>query len=166
MTCDLCGQRNGTVSIQQLIGNEDRELHLCSECARERGIAAQGGVFDKDLTWLADELLDSRPTNRKQAAVCPDCGLELAVIRSRELAGCPACYVAFRRVIARMLNVNRNEPLHKGRYPVRLAQYGQFFVEREKLKENLKGALAHEDYERAARLRDRILEIETPDGET
>jgi protein arginine kinase activator len=166
MTCDLCGQRKGTVSVQQLIGNENRELQLCPECARERGIAAQAGVFDRDLTWLADELLDSRSTSRKLAAACPDCGLELSVIRSRGLAGCPACYMAFRRVIARMLNVNRNEPLHKGRYPVRLAQYGQFFVEREKLKENLKGALAHEDYERAARLRDLIREIETPRGET
>lgn len=166
MPCDLCGQRDGTVIIQQLIGNEDRELHLCPNCARESGISSETGAFQKDLAWLADELLDSRSTSRKQAAACPDCGLELAVIRGRELAGCPTCYVVFRKVITRILNVNRNEPLHKGRYPRRLEQYGQFFVEREKLKENLKGALAHEDYERAARIRDRIREIENTFGES
>jgi len=48
---------------------------------------------------------------------------------------------------------------HRGKFPTRLETYKNFIFDVETLKEELKKAIAVEDYEHAASIRDRIKEI-------
>ena len=37
MTCDICHKIEATVHLTEIIDNQITELHLCEECARQKG---------------------------------------------------------------------------------------------------------------------------------
>jgi protein arginine kinase activator len=81
-------------------------------------------------------------------------------IRKREKIGCAECYSIFSEEIHFLLEKMGLRTVHRGKLPKRLSAYKRFFIDAAKLKEGLEEALKREDYEKAARIRDRIRELE------
>jgi len=160
MKCEICGLRKAVIHIQQVIGKERIDLHMCEECALERGISGEGENVELSISNMLNGLLDIRDLKERKNTVCPQCGLNWESIHKREKLGCAECYGTFSREIRFLLEKMGAEDTHHGKLPKGLNTYKRYIIDVVKLKEGLKEALKREDYEKAARIRDRIRELE------
>lgn len=164
MKCDFCDQK-ATVFLTQLSDGEMKKHSLCESYAEERGVtdplnlSMNQDFFAKDSSSPLDSnelpLLDQL-TQRIGSAECPTCGFTIADLKKIGRLGCPSCYSTFRGEIVGSL-----QKMHKGQTHVGTAPAGlKETLEREAaiadLEQKLKSAIADEDYERAAKLRDAI----------
>ncbi len=137
---------------------EGRDVALCEECAKGRGIRAGEDGLDLDIDALFAPGLESSGPRGKPAA-CPVCGLELSELMRTGRLGCAGCADAFDGEIARALG--RRLPLAASEdldfpataQPRRLDPES---LDPSRLKAELESALASEDYERAAQVRDEL----------
>ncbi len=84
--------------------------------------------------------------------VCPACGLKYMEFRASGRFGCPEDYRLFAMGLSRILSRYHGASRHIGKSP-RPRRGG---AERLRLRSELKAAVAREDYEAAARLRDQL----------
>ena len=161
MTCDLCGEREATVYLTEIIEDEKRELHLCERCARERGkeTAEEFGLGGL-LAGLADFGLKTEGET-KESLACPRCKMTYEDFRKSGRLGCGSCYEAFHRTLGPLLKRIHGSTQHVGKVPVQGAAKPQAAAEDlSRLKENLAKAVTSEAFEEAACLRDRIHALE------
>ncbi len=86
---------------------------------------------------------------------CPVCGWRLADLREIGRLGCPHDYQAFRNVLTTILQRSHGATRHVGKTPRRRPVTPQR-LDRLALRAQLREAITREDYEEAARLRDRL----------
>ncbi|MAE71232.1 MAG: hypothetical protein CME06_12295 [Gemmatimonadetes bacterium] len=98
---------------------------------------------------------------------CPSCGSAYADIRRKGLLGCAICYDTFELEVAELLRRIHSEGRHRGKTPTLIEESGGAVEATDPskvlslLKGELREAVGREAYEQAARLRDRIRELET-----
>jgi len=164
MKCEARGRRTAVVFRQQTRGGRSTEIRLCSQCARERGLDKDG-----DLAQSLAKLLASLPADRGSAKApapksCPACGSSVEDLRKSGLASCQVCWELFGPELLKSTYPDAAALAHAGRLPSRLEERRSRRAELESSKENLARALASEDYETAARCRDRIRALEAEEG--
>ena len=121
------------------------------------GGQAPGGCFcDAACVNLGDCCADS----------CPACGLAYSEFKARGRLGCPNCYGAFAPVLVPLLEKVHGTASHTGKAPERVATTLETRRELAELEDELGGAVASEEYERAAELRDRIRQMKGTDSES
>ena len=166
MICDRCGKREASVFIRR---EGSGESALCSVCAREQGISAEDGRLQISLEDLFSPLRDAaeRPGSR---TTCAACGTRLEDVRKTGRIGCPACFESFRTELVSFLQRRGRRGVYRGSVPRRFAAAGRRgglpgLPEAPAVREDLEGrlgdALAAEDYELAARLRDLLRSLGT-----
>lgn len=163
MKCELCKENDAVIHIQQIIGTETKEIHLCEVCAHENGISSKSDKIELSLNELLNGLIDFSPRTKQQGR-CSTCGTRLKEFRKSGTVGCPECYSSFREEIVSFLEEIAGTVQHKGKYPKKLQAYKALLVDKEILKKRLEEAVSNEDYETAAALRDRISYLESSDG--
>ena len=159
MKCQKC-TKAATLHITEVLGDEQfEELHLCEECAnkylyepQQKGSQAQKGGD----AGLAEEGEEAALNQR----ACPRCGIKFVEFRNSGRLGCPHDYQEFREELTPLLENIHGETRHCGKTPRRLPQSKQTQSELIQLRNKLKQAINKEDYEEAARLRDRIRTLE------
>jgi len=161
----LCGKENAVVRIRQIIGSESREIRICESCARKKGIIEDRDTPEEGVAWLLKGLFERLP-GVKTAGVktCPACGSRFREIRADRRAGCANCYSVFGREMVKLLKTGGGKK-HRGKLPRRVQSLTAFMIDRENLKARLAAAVQREDYELAARLRDKILLIDEAPGD-
>lgn len=161
MKCDACSLRDALIHVRQMQKNGFQELHLCEECAQERGF-----IREEESEISAGDLLSGLLDGASGAggtpapANCPSCGLAVAEFRKRGRAGCATCYEAFAADVKRILSQMAPRPRHAGKLPREPKGPPEAAVDREDLAAELRAAVEGEEYERAARLRDRLRELD------
>ena len=160
MTCELCGKENAVVRIRQIIGSESKELRICENCARKKGIIGTEKGFGEGTAWLLQGLFEQVTEKTSHATACPLCGNRFRDIRTNRRAGCSQCYITFGKEIHKLLKNPGKPQAYRGKLPRRVLSYKTFLIDRENLKIRLKEALQSEDYEKAAALRDEIRGID------
>ncbi len=155
--CDVCGEGPGWVQTYQTRGSEYDELWLCARCAEALGVTPGDPTYGPTVRELLSGLIAT------QAATSCSCGTSFRQIRERGAVGCPDCYHTYRSQIYELLTHScgahsGGEPqiVHRGRLPRRIEVYRGLLIDREARLEELRDAVDHEDYERAARIRDRL----------
>lgn len=162
MKCDVCRKREAMVSIQQVMGKEKVELHLCERCARERGITTGGEKLELSLGSLLQDLMSAKQGEQPaSSAVCPTCQRTVEEFTKTQKLGCSECVKTFDRELRDIVGKLGEPAQHVGRFPRRLKAYKTYLVDIARLKRGLKDAIGREDYEKAAVLRDKIRELET-----
>lgn len=157
MICDICRDRPAVIFVQQVTKNSNIELHLCEECARERGFSTTENKIDISLGGLFSNILDEGAGTRPR--VCPACGFSFADIRKLRKAGCADCYRQFRGEIVSLLRSDGVEIGYTGPLPGKLEPFAGPRDDEDQLRRELRKAIEREDYERAAYFRDRIRAI-------
>jgi len=155
--CQRC-QSPATLHITEILGPGNfEEVHLCEQCAgkySQEGPAKSGSAKGaKELTAEADEGLFSQHA-------CPHCGIKFVDFRNSGRLGCPHDYQEFREELTPLLENIHGETRHCGKTPRRQPQSKQTQSDLIQLRSRLKQAIGKEDYEEAARLRDRIRTLE------
>jgi protein arginine kinase activator len=159
MKCDACGLRDALIHVRQMQKNGFQELHLCEECAQERGFIREDDAEISVGDLLAGLIDGAQPREGTvSTAVCPRCGLAATEFRKRGRAGCADCYEAFGGDVKRILAQMAPRPRHAGKLPRELPVPAA--DDRGELAAELRAAVEGEDYERAARLRDRIRDLD------
>ena len=168
MLCEKCKKRTATVFYNENINGKARSYSLCGECAaklREKGdlqdITSMTGSFADPFLAMHDDLfggffgipsIKSVSTEKK----CTGCGSTYADISQSGKVGCPDCYEAFRSELARMIQSVHGTTSHTGAVPARHRAKQERAELLKKKKQELQEAVAKEDYESAARLRDEV----------
>ena len=154
MTCQRC-RDEASVHLTESIDGTLRELHLCARCARKAGLpvsqpppglaldAAIQSLIVKHVGELVGELADR---------ACPVCGIRYMEFRGEGRLGCPNDYEVFRAGLVPLLKKAQGASRHVGKFPGRRPTDSS----RLSLRAQLRAAVAREDYEQAASLRDML----------
>ncbi|HVZ94125.1 MAG TPA: UvrB/UvrC motif-containing protein [Phycisphaerales bacterium] len=174
--CDRC-EREATVHEMVIRHGKQVEKHLCERCAREEGIAIPAAPSIQDVVKqfvvgqaaaaaAASGAAPATPATQTKSPTCASCGLTFAEFRQSGLLGCPECYKTFEAQIGPLLErAHEGGTHHTGKVPTRGGTAPDPHQRIAKLRKELLDAVAAEQYERAARLRDQLLHTEPGAGE-
>lgn len=164
MKCQFC-DNPATVHLTKIVNKRKRELRLCEACARKKNLLpGSSGMPTIDLKALLSLLVGPLQPGAADpnALTCPNCGLKYAEFRAEGRLGCPADYDAFRSLLDPLLERIHRSLDHAGKVP-RGFRAQQREAELADLRRQMKDAVACENYEQAARLRDLIRQKEASD---
>lgn len=154
--CDRCGKEPATVHIRKVVAGEETSIHVCVSCAKDLGAEPGGANLAHDpLSILFKGMEGAADTG----AICPGCGMTFDRFRETGRLGCADCYTTFRSELTPLLRRIHGGIQHRGKSPLPEDQLGGIEAAVRRLTEELDRAVVTEDYEKAARLRDRLRAI-------
>ena len=158
MLCDNCKEKEANVHMVKMINGEKTEMHLCEACATQ-----SEGFFhipQFDIQKIFPYLAGSAVSRQESLPDCPTCGWSSAKLESSGKVGCCDCYHHFRAYVGPILERIQNANVHHGKVPKRAGGIDEDENVLCNLKAKLNACVAEENFEEAARLRDRIRELE------
>lgn len=170
MLCEECKKRSANVHLTKIIGDQKTEMHLCQQCAAERGeLGFLGNVqinFPNILSGFFDLDQDFQVGDswQKDLDRCPSCDLSYRDFRELGQLGCSHCYETFGQQMEPILRRIHGHTRHTGKVPSK--HEGQLKLQRqiEELRSQLKEVISREEYEKAAEIRDKIRDLESQLG--
>jgi protein arginine kinase activator len=158
--CDLCS-KPAVVHEVTVKGGVKKEIHLCKDHAEDAGIAMP---VPQPINQLLTQFVIAPSSARKKAKAvkkaCGSCGLSFARFRQKGVVGCPACYEMFERHLGPLIERAQNGAAnHTGKAPRRAGATIDRQLQIRQLIRDLDDAVAAEQYERAATLRDRLTSL-------
>lgn len=157
--CDCCP--NPAVMHEILVRDGvTTEVHLCAEHAQERGYVLPSAAGPALVVGKLLQQATPAPQRPRAQRACENCGATMQAILAQGLCGCPACYSGFERELGAVISrAQAGASVHVGRHPAQAASLVDRAALRNKLARELREAVAREEYERAAHLRDRLQSI-------
>jgi protein arginine kinase activator len=155
MTCQRC-RDEASVHLTEAIDGRLRELHLCAACARASGVAVSQPPPELALDAVVGALIVAHVgelVGELAQQACPLCGIKYMDYRACGRLGCPHDYEVFGRGLVPLIKRAHGATRHVGKRP---ARQGASATTRLRLRADLRGAIAREDYEYAAGLRDQL----------
>ena len=155
MQCTLCKEKPATVHLTQIVGDKVQKLDLCEDCAKAKGINDPAGFAMADIMLglgAAQELEQTAGIEIK----CPRCGFTQVDFKKSGRLGCPECYKTFSEGLSSLLKTMHKGVKHMGKTPEALRQSREDSDRLKTLQKKLNKAIAEENYESAAALRDEI----------
>lgn len=169
MRCQKCAKQ-ATYHITDIEHGKPREFHFCDEHARQHLQPTAEDVPDSLVVGkLAKELIGGGPSAAREPSpadkqACPVCNITFLEFRNSGRLGCPYDYEVFRDELMPLLENIHDETRHSGKVPKRAPRNSQQQTTLIQLRNDLKRAIAAEDYETAARVRDQIRTLEQEQG--
>lgn len=166
--CTVCQKQIATIHILDLSsGSIVEQKHLCASCAESSGVVQQKplklppGVLEDLLGGLQQGGPARARKSTKEGPACPVCGMSAADFKMRGRMGCPRCYQVFKPALLPLLERVHDATSHRGRFPgcapAPLVTHDIVL----ELRRKLAAAIAAENYEDAAALRDQLKRVET-----
>ena len=164
MKCVVCQKHQATVHLTDVSNNQKREIHLCEDCAKERGVTIKSHMnkdpnFPEFLTQLVESQTEAA-TDEEKDLRCQRCGITYRKFRSTGKFGCPNDYTVFKKGLLNLLEKIHQKVQHVGKIPTRVSDQLARQKELNQLREELTRAIESEAYEKAAEIRDRIYVLE------
>lgn len=161
MICEVCHEAIATVHLTEIVNNAKKEIHLCEACAEQKGVAIHSHVKNISIPEFFGQLVEPREKgDGGDEQQCDQCGLSYRQFRAGGKLGCPRCYDVFRGDMHQLMERIHASTRHRGKVPVRVDAELRRRRELQELREELSSAVAQEEYELAASLRDKIHELE------
>lgn len=165
--CQICGKR-ASMQLTQIVNGKVTELILCESCAKNKGLFDPQSLsfaeqfFPEEFKKKVEDLVRELAGDKLAALVpntdncndsltrCPVCDFTLADFRKTGRLGCPDCY-----------NVFAAEISENGGAPADIQENAEESpaLRRKKLEQSMQLAIEQEDYETAAKLRDKLKEL-------
>ena len=160
MKCDVCQSEDATVYFSQLIEGKLKKVNLCKSCAEDKGVTDPTGFALADmLQGMGEETVTEKRTAPGDR-VCDECGFTQSDFKKTGRFGCAHCYDVFAEGLENLLEAMHKNTEHRGKVPKRFEATRAHREHLNELKEKLQKAVASEDYEAAAQLRDEISKAE------
>lgn len=150
MQCEVCQASEATVHLKQVFEGGVKTIHVCQACAEKGGFNVQSPISMMDFLFGLD--MQGKNQAPAQDKVCPACRMKFSDFRRLSRLGCGECYKAFAEDLSPLLDSIQEGPRHRGKVPAR----ERVSVEIGNLDKALKAAVAAQNFEEAARLRDQI----------
>jgi protein arginine kinase activator len=162
MICDDCREHDAVVQYTAVKDNVVVQLHLCEQCAAERGVETTVNTLPKhplgEFLQQVQQQVVSAPAD---GARCTFCGSTMADFRATGRWGCARCYSQFEGGIRELLRRVHGHSRHIGRsYQLPRSETLERSAVLGELRDRLRRAIDGEQFEQAAELRDRIKGME------
>ena len=155
MLCEVCSDHPATVHLTQVLDGKVRELHLCEVCAEKAGVNVQNAMSLPDVLLGMGPAEDEKETGAPERS-CPSCHLRKSDFKKTSRLGCPACYETFAAELEPLLASMHKGSRHIGKVPAAVAKAPPEDADLTGLQKSLDAAVAAENFEEAARVRDLI----------
>ena len=157
MLCEECKVNEASYTISVMVGGEITTRHLCGDCMAKMNMDIASGNIKSLLSTILSAITgDTAPVSAGKQVVCPRCHLTLSEFTRTGHLGCPKCYEAFREQLQPMLLQIHGRVQHAGRRPLATAEDQRKRTAAETLQRQMEQAVALEDFETAAQLRDQL----------
>ena len=168
MQCQYCKKRAATIHLTEIDNGQRVEAHFCESCARKQGLAVKNQI---PLNELLSTLLAAQSDPLAEPAAfadssvdditCPCCGMTLKRFLKESLLGCANDYKAFDESLRLIIEKShRGNMTHCGKVPSTVPSDTKKQAEQINLRSQLEAAVRNEDYETAAKLRDRMEKLQ------
>lgn len=184
--CEDCGQSEAVCTVAVMMGSQVMHRRLCQACMAKASMSIASGNLGNVLGAIMAAARNAAqqqaaaqqaaPQKRQQAAqtelpelpgeaeACPQCGMEYAAFRKEARLGCAGCAKAFRQTLGEALRRNSPTLQHTGRRPLTTGEALRNRARQVEMQRQMDEAIAREDYETAARLRDAIRDMNGQEG--
>lgn len=175
MLCDICKQNEATVHVTNVVNGVKKEYNICESCAKKHkgfnlidpNFIDMGNIdisspfsFTNVLSGLMDYMTQSTQNEIEPQLVCENCGMTYNEFKETGLLGCSECYKNFQSTLSPVIKRVQGNVEHVGKLPKKSAKGIAGKRKILKLKEDLQKAIAEEEYEEAAKIRDEIRKIQ------
>lgn len=159
MMCDKCGKNPATTHLKTVINGAVKEEHLCSFCAAEIGYTNFGSLSLPNMlaTVFGKTSSNGLGVSNKR---CECCGASFSDIAQTGRIGCSECYTTFSAELAPTLTRLHGKAVYVGNAPKADNEKFKISEKITELKNKLSEAVAAEEFEKAAELRDEIRRLE------
>lgn len=162
MMCEDCGARPAKFHLMTIINGERVEKNLCQICMARQQKQIPGMDFS-NIAGILNSILENKDAEKKTAEeaefqhyTCEQCGMTYGEFQKCGMLGCANCYKAFRTPMASLLQRIHGNTQHAGRIPGGAHSGTSIRMNIDRLREKLQKAIADEEYEQAAKIRDAI----------
>ena len=168
MICQKCGIKTAIVHYTNTINGNKTEVHLCEDCAKLRENSLISGISDIMSGFFGIKL---QPQQENSTVLkCDFCGSTQNDISKNGKAGCGNCYKIFGEYLTPIIRRVHGTDTHTGKRPLNFEKPAEpqeaeikpadpIQDKLAELEEEMKCAIAAEDYERAAKIRDEIKKL-------
>ena len=170
MICQVCKKNDATVTITKVAGLKKTELNICSDCAHILlGSTISSFSFSQyNINKILENLLSSfgkldkgeRVGGLKKEGNCPYCGISYQEFAQTGKLGCDYCYEYFRKQLNPILCRLHGKVEHIGKAPPEIKERNTRLKRINEIKDEMQKSILKEEYEKAAKLRDMIIEEE------
>ena len=157
MLCEECGKNQATVSITVTTGSGTSTRRLCPECMKKMESSLVKGDIQSFLSSVLS-ILGSEKKAEEPSIVCSSCGLSFAEYEHTGRLGCAQCYRDFANQLKPSLQKIHGRTQHAGRRPKAYVPepHVELNQRMSQLRQQMDEAVAQENFEEAARLRDEL----------
>jgi len=164
MLCENCQKKPANLFIKAVTEEEIGEVKLCYKCAKDVGLLEGYAPEDFPSTPLLiiglitfPLEMDLKIHRETLSRRCPNCGLSLDTFVKTNKFGCGECYLVFAEYLDNLFTKLHGATRHVEGDLQALEKEDRAFSSRlARLHERLREAVKGENYEEAARLRDKI----------
>jgi len=161
MMCETCGKKMATVHWTEMVNDVVKKMHLCEACAAAKGLDVNNpAAFSDVMLGLGAQ---KEPAAKERDVVCALCHMRIADFKKTSRLGCQACYETFADELKPLLEAMHKGSQHVGKVPThkaaKCAAKADLPSSPAVLRQKLEAAIAAEQYEEAASLRDQIRQI-------
>lgn len=174
MLCEHCKKNEATIHFHEAVDGQVHEVHLCADCAKSLGYDQLlgspypfAGMTEGWQDFLGSLFSQAMPSHGPRGKVCSFCGTSFEEFAKTAMAGCPHCYREFYNELLPSVERIHGKTHHVGKIPrsasrevLRRRQEAEAKQQVVELKHRLDEAVQAQAYEEAAKLRDRIREME------
>lgn len=159
MICERCNQNYATTIVTKTVNGKTSTVHMCQECAFKVGYSNLFGNFS-----LNHIMSDFDKMNAEKSIRCSNCGSTFDELLATGRIGCSNCYSTFSNELMPTIENIHGKAFHVGKRPKSFThertpqQGGQSLLE--ELKQRLDHAIAEQEFETAAVLRDEIKRLD------
>ena len=168
--CERCDKYPANVHIVKMFDGIKKELNICEKCAKELGEFNLNSVLDIENTFslnILSGLVEYFNNNHQSSSAikindseCNKCKTTYAEFKNTGFLGCEECYKQFSKILSIFIKRVQNDSEHVGKIPFRCGKNVIKKKELNNLKYKLQKSILSEEYEKAAKLRDMIKNLE------
>lgn len=177
MLCSICNKNSATIHIQEIVNGSKKTIHICQVCAAAKGLNIPATEvmnlteflhnMSCDTTKLSQNFsIDENEIKPSVVLTCPKCGWDSEKIRKTGRLGCPECYHSFKDTVAQSLAAMHRGIAHCGKTPSTIVcERNIFMTNILKLQKKLEKHIKNEEYEEAAKVRDKLKDLKSEKAE-
>jgi protein arginine kinase activator len=173
MICDFCKKNIATVHLIRVQNDNVEKVNICLECAKDFTFFSEDDFY-KDLNKILYRIFQSDTEhpydykisetlgnlNIKKNRRCSFCGTDLKRIKKLGKMGCPHCYDEFKSILLPIIKTIHEDIEYRGKIPENTSRHVKLEKSISDLRNRLKREIFIENFEEAARIRDKIKQLE------
>jgi protein arginine kinase activator len=156
MLCMICKEKEAKFHFTQIAGDKVQKVDLCDDCAKSKGFTDPASFSMADMLLGLGASKEIEQTNGGEELKCPACGFTQADFKKSGRLGCSECYTTFAEPLGSLLKSMHKGTRHVGKVPQALQKTRDISDKLKSLQKKLDKAIASENFEEAAGLRDEI----------